>query len=181
MLRLFFALWPDAPVRAALAGAAAAFATDDGRAVPPVNYHLTLAFLGDVEPSRLPALERAAHAVDVDPFTLTLDEVGRFERAGVRYLGASTPPSGLVVLRGALVSALAGSAGLELPPDVAGTRFVPHVTVARHIPRGEAAGEPRGPLPIPVLWPVSGFVLMASDRARAGGAYEVIGAWPKAS
>lgn len=48
-LRLFFALWPVARHRAALAeSASAAVARVAGRAVPPGNLHVTLAFLGSV-------------------------------------------------------------------------------------------------------------------------------------
>lgn len=48
-LRLFFALWPAAAERAALADAAApAVARVDGQAVPPANLHVTLAFVGMV-------------------------------------------------------------------------------------------------------------------------------------
>jgi 2'-5' RNA ligase len=48
-LRLFFALWPVDRHRAALAESAAAAVTRvAGRAVPPGNLHVTLAFLGSV-------------------------------------------------------------------------------------------------------------------------------------
>lgn len=48
-LRLFFALWPSAAHRAALAqAAAAAVAQVAGQPVPPGNLHVTLAFLGAV-------------------------------------------------------------------------------------------------------------------------------------
>lgn len=48
-LRLFFALWPTDRHRAALAeSAAGAVARVAGRAVPPGNLHVTLAFLGSV-------------------------------------------------------------------------------------------------------------------------------------
>lgn len=48
-LRLFFAMWPVDRYRAALAeSASAAVARVAGRAVPPGNLHVTLAFLGSV-------------------------------------------------------------------------------------------------------------------------------------
>ncbi|MDH5265059.1 MAG: RNA 2',3'-cyclic phosphodiesterase, partial [Betaproteobacteria bacterium] len=60
MARLFFALWPDAAARAALADLARATANRyGGRAVPAANLHLTLVFLGEVDPARIAALRRA--------------------------------------------------------------------------------------------------------------------------
>ena len=51
MPRLFFALWPDGPARAVLAGHAARLARlARGRAVPAARLHLTLVFLGAVAP-----------------------------------------------------------------------------------------------------------------------------------
>lgn len=48
-LRLFFALWPGPAHRQALAAATArAVSQVDGQAVPPGNFHVTLAFLGAV-------------------------------------------------------------------------------------------------------------------------------------
>jgi len=48
-MRLFFALWPSATHRQALAAAtAAAVAQVDGQAIPKANFHVTLAFLGMV-------------------------------------------------------------------------------------------------------------------------------------
>jgi RNA 2',3'-cyclic 3'-phosphodiesterase len=48
-LRLFFALWPSAAERKALAAStAAAVAQVDGQPVPAANLHITLAFLGSV-------------------------------------------------------------------------------------------------------------------------------------
>ena len=44
--RLFFALWPDPAVRAALAGVTARLPLPRGRLTPPQNLHVTLVFLG---------------------------------------------------------------------------------------------------------------------------------------
>ena len=48
-LRLFFALWPNAAKREALAASTAAAVDQvDGQPVPAANFHVTLAFLGSV-------------------------------------------------------------------------------------------------------------------------------------
>jgi 2'-5' RNA ligase len=58
--RMFFALWPDAAARAALAGLAAEVVRGGGgRAPAAANLHLTLAFVGAVAPERREALHAA--------------------------------------------------------------------------------------------------------------------------
>src|SRR5581483_1928235 len=53
--RIFFALWPDERVRAALAHAThKAVRSCGGRPVPVHNLHATLLFLGSVPESRIP-------------------------------------------------------------------------------------------------------------------------------
>ena len=51
--RLYFALWPDAALRATIARVAAGpAAVAGGRAVPAADLHVTLAFLGGVPAAR---------------------------------------------------------------------------------------------------------------------------------
>ncbi len=48
-MRLFFAVFPDSETRRGLAAAAQALVLDDeSRRVPSENYHMTLAFIGEV-------------------------------------------------------------------------------------------------------------------------------------
>jgi 2'-5' RNA ligase len=76
-LRLFFALWPDDRVRAALAVLAAELAAScGGRATAPDNLHATLAFLGNVPAARLPEFERMAASLHGRRFELRLDAMG---------------------------------------------------------------------------------------------------------
>ena len=69
--RVFFALWPDAPVRDALSQAGAvAQAECGGKATPSDKIHLTLVFIGDVERSSIAALRECADRVEAEPFEL---------------------------------------------------------------------------------------------------------------
>ena len=62
-IRAFFALSPDAEVKETLAALGRDVARKcRGRAVPPDNAHLTLAFLGDVAKGALPVLEAVGSA-----------------------------------------------------------------------------------------------------------------------
>lgn len=167
-VRLFFALWPDEAVRAALADRArAARASAPGRPVPDANLHLTLAFLGQVEAARLEPLTAAVGALSLPAFELTIDRRGWWKRSGVLWLGPSAPPAALNRLVKSLWAALAP---LGFWPDF--RDFRPHVTVARRCRRG-VAGEIA-----PIRWPVDAFQLMMSVTSRKGAAYRVHAAWP---
>lgn len=167
--RLFFALLPDATLRARIAEAAARIERahpSGGRPLAPARYHLTLRFLGDFEtlpPALIAAARAAGDAVRAQAFTLVLDRVGSFADSRVRWLGAAADDR-LQALRQALDQALA-AAGVVLPTDA----FAPHLTIVR------AAGRPLMPVAIaPLSWSVDGFVLL---RSRPGRPYESLQRW----
>jgi len=167
--RLFFAIEPAEDALRALAEAAAAVARElGGRAVPPGKIHLTLAFLGEVPDSRIAAAESAAEGAGGAPFTLRLDRLGVFRRAGVAWAGASAPDPALIRLQETLAAQLVGR-GFELERRP----FAPHVTLARRTDRTlrETAFEP-------VAWRVTEFALVRSDLSTGG--YERLRRWPLA-
>ena len=105
--RVFFALWPDAPLRMLLAGLAAEVARESGGRATAANLlHLTLAFLGDQPPARVEALHRVGAGVRARPFALALDTIGGFRGTGIAWLGASAPQSELAALHAELMAAL---------------------------------------------------------------------------
>jgi 2'-5' RNA ligase len=108
-----------------------------GRALPGVRWvdpngvHLTLAFLGELDDTRLAAVYAASEEVAplVEPFVLTAGRLGAFgtERAPrVVWMGVEGAVAQLARLRMALVEALAarGFARDARP-------FAPHLTLAR--------------------------------------------------
>lgn len=136
-MRLFTALVPPRQVTDALGDAVRHGRRHEPRLrwVAPEHWHLTLVFLGEVDPERLPSLgtelERAAAAHP--PLDLTLDGWGTFprqdRRASVLWAGVGGHTRALAGLVGDLRSA-AGQAGVET-----GERpYVPHITIARSRP-----------------------------------------------
>ncbi len=167
-LRLFFALWPDDGVRAALArGAHAIQRVAGGRATRAESIHLTLAFLGAVEPGRLDDLKAAAASVAVRPFELVLDATGCWPHNRIAWAGATATPPALETLVGELRAALAG-AGFRFDPKP----FVPHLTLVRKAQPGFAA-----PALAPIAWAVTGFALVRSLMQAAGSRYTIEAEW----
>ena len=166
MPRLFFALEPSEDALRALADCAARVARETGgRPMPADKIHLTLAFLGEVPGARIPEAEAAAGASGGPPFTLVLDRLGTFRRAGVAWAGASQPDPELLRLQGTLAAHL-GARGFALEPRP----FAPHVTLVRKVEK-----TLRDPPFEAVGWRVTDFALVRSDITS--GKYETLRRW----
>lgn len=160
-LRLFYALWPDAATRAALAALQAGI---DGRPTPPANLHLTLAFLGQQPQAALPLLQTLLAALPATPVPLNLNHSGYFPRQHLAWIGPEPAPAALLELQRRLTQALAR----QLPGYQPAERFLPHVTLAR-----KAAAAI--PVPAtPIAWRSSQIALVRSITAAQGARYEVL-------
>lgn len=162
-LRLFYALWPDAATRTALA------ALQDGlggRPTTPANLHLTLAFLGQQPATALPLLEAVLAELPSAPLPLTLNRSGYFERPRIAWIGPEPAPAALLDLQRTLSQALA-----QQPIRYqAAARFLPHVTLARNANAGPA------PLDTPIPWRSSEIALACSETLPQGARYRVLAA-----
>lgn len=165
--RLFFALWPDAEVRAGLRKIQRRLGDHCGRATHPEDFHITLNFLGPVTPDRLPCIESAAARVHGEPFELVLDRTVLWTRSRILWCGPSQTPAPLAALFSDLGTALKGC-GFE--PE---TRpFKPHVTLAR-----DARVVPTGPVEPALAWACDRFVLVESLSVRDPPRYRVMEQW----
>lgn len=144
-------------------------------------FHLTLAFLGDVDPAHVPGLAAlAAEVADpVAPFAVATGRGGgvRRQRDGTAWLGID---AGASTVR-ALADAIATGAAAILGPDGPTPRRAPapHLTVARKASQvliDDLAAEAGGP--VHVGWTAARIVLVRShldpDRAR----YALVAAAP---
>nr|VFJ93602.1 MAG: 2'-5' RNA ligase [Candidatus Kentron sp. LFY]VFK19535.1 MAG: 2'-5' RNA ligase [Candidatus Kentron sp. LFY] len=165
--RLFFALWPDEAIRDMLAGIARSAACE-GRSVAARNFHVTLAFLGQVDTNRQDCVERVAMGIVARPFVLRLDRLGCFRRAGIVWSGISETPAELAFLVGELQR---GLARCEFVPEE--RPFKAHVTLFRKVARA-LENIPHDP----VEWPVGDFCLAESSTLPTGARYRVLRRWP---
>jgi RNA 2',3'-cyclic 3'-phosphodiesterase len=160
-LRLFTALWPQQPVRDAIARWQREWQWPQRAAVvAPERLHITLHFLGDVSVERLDEL-RAAVRMRCEPFRL---DFGRAEiwGGGIAVLSPDQTPEVLEELHVRIGTALA-AAGMVLDARP----YRPHVTLARR------AGGAKPPAQDPPLrWRVDDFVLVAS--LPGGRGYKVL-------
>jgi RNA 2',3'-cyclic 3'-phosphodiesterase len=183
-MRLFFAAIPEGETRGRLAAAAQALELDDfSRRVPPENYHLTLAFIGDVPESRLAALRAIGAARGGQPpgqprgrqpqgaawgvAPIVFDAYEHWPKAEVVVATASEYPPALEELSMAIRGDLLRQRLSRDPKP-----FRPHVTMARKVsqaPVFKAMSE--------IVWTVREFHLVRSDRAARGAVYTVVDTW----
>jgi RNA 2',3'-cyclic 3'-phosphodiesterase len=172
-LRLFFALWPDAATRERLAGAAAALRlTKEARLVPQQNYHLTLAFVGEVASSQVALVQRIGGGQRAVGCTITIDAYEYWPEPQVVVAVAREPPTPLAELWMRLRQDLVlNQAVLKLNHAQPSLRA--HVTLARKL-----AQAPVLQAMSPFDWSARSFSLVRSDTSGAHAVYTVVDTWP---
>lgn len=175
-MRLFFGLAPDAATTLAIAHWRDRQLSCSGRPVPPANFHLTLAFVGELHDQ---AIERLCIGVDdwlpgsgIGGATLHLNRTGYWNRPGIYWLGPEHWPEHLTRLAGKLGS-LAGAAGGKRDRN----NFLPHVTLYRR-----CATPPPGPAgPPSIEMSYTHCTLFESRQGRRGVSYYPLEEWPLAN
>lgn len=176
--RLFFALWPDDAVREQLNQCQQLKSFnqslqhhDESRAVFPGNFHITLAFLGNVNADQRACVEQIANGIQCPPFELTIDSAGYWRKPRILWVGPSEMPKALVNLATALRDgAVECGVQMDMRP------YNAHVTLMRKIAR-----LPEGLAVYPFAWIASRFVLIESTTRPEGVRYEVAREWPLGS
>ena len=125
--RLFFALWPDNRQRDRLRDVINSVARSvEGRAEDRRNWHITLAFVGELAEQRIPELQQRAAEIRVEPFRLGFDRLEYWPRPKLACLTAPTVPTELQALVAAFDSML-----LDFGVSPEDRTYRPHITVSR--------------------------------------------------
>jgi 2'-5' RNA ligase len=179
--RCFVAIALDDSIRSALSRRVAEWRqelpSDALRWADPEGWHLTLAFLGDVESQRLNEITSTGATVSAahEPTAVATGRLGAFPRPGsarTLWYGVADASGVLTAMAGALARAFG------LAQD---DQYRPHITLARarrrHVDlRGwiEEASEsaPTGQLSVEALH------LMRSHLSSGPARYETLGTWP---
>jgi RNA 2',3'-cyclic 3'-phosphodiesterase len=178
--RLFVALPVPEHVRV-LAQAAAAPARDAHPELTwtrPEGWHLTLAFLGDVEVARVGEVARvvgeAVTAARLAPPSCRLAGAGRFAGRAL-YLAVEDAPSGSVATLGEVVQGALADAGLA----VRRRPVRPHLTLARASRRGASVDDEVVALVAPVAarWEAGEVELVRSELGDGPAHYVAVASW----
>ena len=170
-MRVFFALWPDAAVKAELDAAAGKLhELRGGRRTQPDTLHLTLVFIGEIAVNRLPELFEAAEGITVPKFEVLFDQADCWRHNHVAHLAASQTPTALLELVKQLEARLDTAA---IPFDR--RPYVPHITLLR---KADCLPQMENPALAPIRWLARDFVLVRSSLRSGGALYEQMGRWP---
>ncbi len=172
-MRLFFGLEADAQTAMRIADWRDRQFNAAGRPVPPANFHITLAFIGELEERNI---ERLCLAVDnwrerkrPQAARLHLDCTGYWHKPGIYWLGTDNCPAAL--------AALAAKLGL-LSQGVGGKRerraYQPHITLFRNCDRA----PPPPASPPDFTFDYDHFTLFESRQGRSGMSYHPLEDWP---
>lgn len=165
--RLFFALWPDEATRRRCVDLTGRL-TVNARPVSPANLHVTLVFLGNVDPATEQALSRQAAQLAIQPMQLNFDRLSYWRKPAVGCLTASRSDPAVEDLAAALAD-IARRLGVVLDEKP----YRPHVTLYRKLHQSIDAEFDA------IEWPAQGFCLVESRSTPQGVEYRVLQRWPK--
>jgi len=140
----------------------------DGRIIVPENFHITLHFIGSVSDEEKDCLHQAARKVTFQPFDISLDDFGFFNKAKIFWMGMQAAPAELSRLHENLGEALSAC---DYQPDL--RPYSPHVSLLRKVRKTPVEYQP-----FSINWHVDEFVLVESLSSPEGVNYKVIKKYP---
>jgi RNA 2',3'-cyclic 3'-phosphodiesterase len=168
-MRVFFAALPGLDARQQLESVAAGLRLpQEARRIPAQNYHLTLAFAGEVSNAQGAALRAVGAALRSPAFDVYLNVQEYWQKSEVVVVAARDEPPALRALQQRLRTEL-GRLGLAADP----MPFRAHVTIARRVVQAPVLEQSSG-----TCWRVRAFHLVHSARSVAGSVYTVFDTWP---
>ena len=171
-MRAFFGLSPDVTTKLAIqAWRNKAFPHFDAP-VPAANFHVTLAFLGQVSPKQLDALCEAVEQIsEIHTFDISLNQVGYWSKPKALWLGCKETQKEHLQLAKSL-SQIANSIGLQLPKQ----DYIAHLTLARKC----SVNPPAALIEPTFTWRNAEFHLYESVSGNKGVSYHIRHTWPLA-
>jgi len=171
-MRTFFAITPDAQTCLKISEWVRLCWPGLSRPVPVQNYHITLAFIGDIDADQQRCIEQALEGIDAPAFDLSLTETGYWSESALLWIAPTQIPDELKMLADKC-RRVANRAGIR----VSQRRYQPHLTLAR-----KATVPPSMPLLEPAFeMSVDSFQLVRSLRDRDGVRYNDLISWPLSS
>lgn len=141
---------------------------------PPAQLHLTLAFIGEVNPALVDEIGEALCEIDMPTLTLNAKGIGSFP-SGILWMGVEASP-GLLALAASIRRRLNRIHDLKLGHQ----RFTPHITLGRF-----SRGRPPPLQPfimqhslLSLSWQTSHFGLFASQLNPKGAIHQKLGDFP---
>ncbi len=170
MKRLFFGLKPNAPALRHCMGILKAIKSDTIRPIPVANLHLTLVFLGAIEPATERALMESASTIHIPNLSIVFDQLSHWAKPQILSLTSNQPNPELHTLATRL-KLIANGVDITLDKRP----YVPHITLAKKVKhRITAAFEP-------FTWQSDEFCLFESITTANGVVYRVLKSWPASS
>ncbi|MGI9290688.1 MAG: RNA 2',3'-cyclic phosphodiesterase [Gammaproteobacteria bacterium] len=164
-MRLFLAAWPTDEVRRYISDdTEAAVIESGGRPVPAKNFHITLAFLGDVRQSGLDDIVKAMRSVRFGRFDLRLDRLGYWPNSKIAWLSPSKKHIALEALVEDIWNKLEMLGFMREYGD-----YKAHVSLCRNAKAGLNTS-----LPDPIFWTVNAFALVSSVPGKSGSDYTLL-------
>ena len=169
-MRAFFGLSPDTKTKLAIDAWRIKAFPYVNNLVPAANFHVTLAFLGQISPKQLEVLcEGVKQISDIHTFDISLNRVGYWSKPKALWLGCHKTQNTHLQLSKRLHQ-LANSVGLQLPKQ----DYVAHLTLAR-----KCSINPPAPLIEPTFnWRNTEFHLYESVSGKKGVSYHIRQSWP---
>jgi 2'-5' RNA ligase len=139
----------------------------DARWTAPDDLHITIRFLGDVEPGNIPAIEQALSRVRRAPFYVDVRGLGVFENDRQTVFYANVESTRKLTALCADITDVLTPLGFDF-----GTRpFIPHVTLARTGGGDLDAYIKRHEKQVVAHWQACDFALMQSAKSNEKGRY----------